>query len=116
VRAGLREVVTALSFLSYAGNPGRPQAAGEAFLRGAEHLGPGLRTAIMPAIEIFPESLREALDVLAASDPDVRRRVMEAAEACVMADEKVTVEEWEILRVLGGALECPLPPIGDVVN
>jgi hypothetical protein len=112
VRAAFGEVVTVLSFLAHAGNPGRPQAAMEAFSRGAERLGPGLRAAIMPIIEIEPDSLREAFDALAASDSDVRRRMMDAAEACVMADEKVMVEEWEILRVLGGALDCPLPPWG----
>jgi hypothetical protein len=114
VRAAFGEVVTALSFLAHAGNPGRPQAAEEAFLKGAERLGPGLRAAIMPIIEIEPDSLREAFDVLATSDADVRRRMMDAAEACVMADEKVTVEEWEVLRVLGGALDCPLPPAFDL--
>jgi len=110
VRAAFGKVVTALSFLAHAGNPGRPQAASEAFLRGAERLGPGLRAAIMPIVEIDPDSLRESLDVLATSDSDVRRRMMDAAEACVLADEKITVEEWEVLRVLGGALDCPLPP------
>jgi hypothetical protein len=114
VRAAFGAVVTTLSFLAHAGNSGRPQAAEEAFRRGAARLGPGLRAAIMPIIEITPESLREALDALATSDPDVRRRLMDAAETCVMADEKVTVEEWEVLRVLGGALDCPLPPLAAI--
>jgi hypothetical protein len=59
------------------------------------------------------ERLDEALDALAALAPLHKRELLAACAAGVMVDERVTVEEAELLRAVADALGCPVPP--DVV-
>ncbi|THF62639.1 M48 family metallopeptidase [Pseudothauera rhizosphaerae] len=60
---------------------------------------------------IRPESIDAALDRLAASTPPFRRRLVEACAAAVIWDGRVTPAEFELLRTVGEALDCPLPPL-----
>lgn len=74
--------------------------------------------------ELFPESKRaatmtdpslavidSALDDLAAAVPILKRSVVAACIACVLADEQVTVTEAELLRAVADSLGCPVPPL-----
>ncbi len=73
---------------------------------------------------IFPESksvvtmtepslsvIDGALDDLAAAVPKLKRRVVKACVACVLADRQVTVAEAELLRAVADSLGCPVPPL-----
>jgi Zn-dependent protease with chaperone function len=52
-----------------------------------------------------------ALDQLAAATPKAKKRILDACSACIGADDHVTVEESELLRIIADALECPMPPL-----
>jgi Zn-dependent protease with chaperone function len=57
-----------------------------------------------------PEVIDRALRSLAALVPQGKKRLLEAATACVVADRKVTVAEAELLRAIADSLDCPVPP------
>jgi hypothetical protein len=52
-----------------------------------------------------------ALDELAAVVPNLKRGVVAACIACVLADRQVTVAEAELLRAVADSLGCPVPPL-----
>jgi Zn-dependent protease with chaperone function len=52
-----------------------------------------------------------ALDRLAACSPTLKQRLLRAATHCVAADGQVMAGEAELLRVIAGSLDCPMPPI-----
>ena len=51
-----------------------------------------------------------ALDRLETAVPVAKKRFLDAAAHCVMADGRVTLAEGELLRGVADALGCPLPP------
>ncbi|MBW3598424.1 MAG: hypothetical protein KY475_14270, partial [Planctomycetes bacterium] len=53
----------------------------------------------------------EALNKLASASPQIKKRVLAAATACVAADGQVTVNEGELLRAIADSLDCPIPPL-----
>jgi hypothetical protein len=55
--------------------------------------------------------LDRALAALESLKPRLKERLLEAAAACVAQDGQVTVAEAELLRAVGAALDCPLPPL-----
>lgn len=57
-----------------------------------------------------PEVIDRALRSLAGLVPQGKKRLLEAATACVVADRKVTVAEAELLRAIADSLDCPVPP------
>ena len=57
-----------------------------------------------------PQAMVKALDKLSLASPPIKARVVDACAHCVLADEEVTLEEGELLRVVCVALDCPLPP------
>lgn len=54
--------------------------------------------------------LNDALDRLVAAAPRVKRQVVDACSHTVLADDKVTLDEGELLRAVAATLNCPLPP------
>ena len=56
------------------------------------------------------EALTEALMRLEQASPRLKQYVIEACARGVLHDEKVTVQEAELLRAVAVALDCPLPP------
>ncbi len=55
--------------------------------------------------------LRAALDKLRQTIPGVNKRILNAAIVAIAADQEVTVTEAELLRAIGAALNCPIPPL-----
>jgi len=53
----------------------------------------------------------QALNVLAAVVPKIKRRIVNACAACVVFDQHITVAEAELLRAVVDSLGCPIPPI-----
>ena len=59
------------------------------------------------------KQLDQALDQLATAIPKLKRQMLLAFSACIASDDRVTIEEAEMLRVFADALGCPIPPIID---
>jgi hypothetical protein len=72
-----------------------------------------------PSNRLLPRdkcSLRDfdaALRTLAEAVPAIKRRVVDACAACILANQQVTVRERELLRAISAKLGCPLPPLVD---
>jgi hypothetical protein len=56
------------------------------------------------------ESVDRALDRYDSASPALKRSLMLACAATVMADDEVTDREAELIRAIGDALDCPVPP------
>ena len=56
-------------------------------------------------------ALDEALNRLACASPQIKKRILEACAASIVADGQVTVDEGELLRVFADSLDCPVPPL-----
>jgi hypothetical protein len=56
-------------------------------------------------------ALDAALSRLDEAAPEVKRRVLEGAGACVTADRQVTATEAELLRAVSASMSCPMPPL-----
>lgn len=52
-----------------------------------------------------------ALQTLNQSVPAIKRRIVVACTACILANQQVTVREAELLRAICDTLDCPLPPL-----
>lgn len=98
-----------LSTLARVGSP-REQDAERTFRHGAHalHLDAGI--AILPASECTLAAVDQALDRYDAATPTLKRNLMLACAATVMADDEVTDREAELIRAIGDALDCPVPP------
>jgi hypothetical protein len=99
-----------LSCLAHYGSPSE-DAARQSFERGAALLGVSLQPRMTRADDAGLTQLDSALDVIVLAAPSVKRRVIEACAACVVADGRVAVDEAEFLRAVGDALDCPIPPL-----
>jgi hypothetical protein len=49
------------------------------------------------------------LDALSQAAPQVKRVLIDSCASCILADQNVTVEEADLMRVVGVALDCPIP-------
>ena len=65
---------------------------------------------MLPVDQCGLSTLDEALTRLSAASPVLKRMILTACTACIAADGAVTVEEAELLRAVGDALDCPIPP------
>jgi len=66
---------------------------------------------LLPAEGVSLDRVDEALSRLEGGAPAVRKQVLEAAAAVVLADARVELHEAEMLRALAEALEVPIPPL-----
>ncbi|MFM8572458.1 MAG: M48 family metallopeptidase [Pirellula sp.] len=55
-----------------------------------------------------------ALDRLAQVDIKSKRSLLDAFSACIVYDQRSTINEVELLRVISDALGCPMPPVLDL--
>ena len=101
-----------LATIAQAGNPEDPEAAREAYDKGAARI-PDLAKS-QPSVDwrqkINFGELGAALDRLVLASFPIKERVIDACAHCAFADRTVTVEEAELLRVVSVSLDCPLPP------
>lgn len=109
-----RDIVVFLSFLADAGSP-NPEQVSAAYAEAIKSLS-GENTKVaqnMPILarhQLSFERLSIALERLSKSTNKIKRRVVRATAACVLADQLVTVEEAQLLRVMCEVLDVPLPP------
>jgi Zn-dependent protease with chaperone function len=101
-----------LSMLAHAGHRDDPSAR-KAFEAGRQALGLE-QTRMRAAGEAGLRALDSALTDLEEAAPQIQRRVLEAAVACIAADRQVTAAEAELLRAISASLGVPMPPLLDV--
>jgi len=65
---------------------------------------------ILPSNECTLASVDRALERYDGAAPALKRSLMLACAATVMADDNVTDREAELIRAIGDALDCPVPP------
>jgi Zn-dependent protease with chaperone function len=87
------------------------EEAGRAFRHGLQALHPKDPTdPILLPNECTLSAVDRALQRYDGAAPELKRGLMFACAATVMADDKVTDREAELLRAVGDALDCPVPP------
>jgi Zn-dependent protease with chaperone function len=103
-------VAKVLALLAWEGQP-EPDQAARAFDAGMRSYIGGDHTHRLPPREQC--SLAEfdaALRTLNQSVPAIKRRIVVACAACILANQQVTVRA-ELLRAICDTLDCPLPPL-----
>jgi Zn-dependent protease with chaperone function len=104
----LSSLGTMLSTVAYAGQDNPPDAQ-QALDQAAATLGQPM--TLLPREQCTLRAFDQAMGDLAQASPQIKRRVLTAAAACVAADGKVTVNEGELLRVIAALLGCPMPSL-----
>ncbi len=97
-----------LSCLAYWGTDDAAKAR-KAFSIGMEELG-GPVPPMLPMDQYGVQALDESLAMLSEASPDMKRTILAACTACIGADGIVTIAEAELLRAVGDAFDCPIPP------
>ena len=106
------EIVVLLSLLAHAGTQGEAQPA---FGAGASRL--GLRDAALLSREALSfETAAAALERLRGLAPRAKAELVSALFATLTWDRKVRLAEAELMRMVGAALDCPVPPLFDVLG
>jgi Zn-dependent protease with chaperone function len=96
-----------LSLVAHAGQ--RDEAAvAAAFARGAAQA-PVDGLDLLPLAEMRTEALDRALEGLSSAAPAYRRRLVTALAATAWHDDRLAPAEAELLAVVCGALDCPVP-------
>jgi hypothetical protein len=101
------DMVLLLSTLARAGSSDT-DAQKAAFAKGGTRL--GFKDELPPGGKLAADSVSEALGRLRLVTPLVKPQVIAACVDTALADEQVTVPEMELLRAIGMAIDCPLPP------
>jgi Zn-dependent protease with chaperone function len=100
-----------LSVLAWEGHQ-EPENAARAFDAGMRSFIGGDHTIpLQPSAELTLAEFDAALQTLNQSVPAIKRRIVTACAACILADQQVIVREAELLRAICDTLDCPLPPL-----
>src|SRR5262245_52595503 len=104
-------VATVLALLAWEGQP-EPDQAARAFDTGMRgYIGGDHTHRLPPREECSLAEFDAALQTLSQSVPAIKRRIVVACAACILANQQVTVREAELLRAICDTLDCPLPPL-----
>ena len=104
-------VATVLALLAWEGQP-EPDQAARAFDTGMRgYIGGDHTHHLPPREECSLAEFDAALQTLNQSVPAIKRRIVDACAACILANQQVTVREAELLRGICDTLDCPLPPL-----
>jgi hypothetical protein len=104
-------VATVLALLAWEGQP-EPDQAARAFDTGMRsYIGGDHTHRLPPREECSLAAFDAALQTLNQSVPAIKRRIVVACAACILANQQVTVREAELLRAICDTLDCPLPPL-----
>lgn len=98
-----------LSMLAWWGNGMDKSKADEAFSVGAATFGAGAGVQPVPFDSLKPSQLEPVLDALSQAAPQAKKAIIDACASCILADKNVTVEEADLMRAVGAALDCPIP-------
>ena len=104
-------VATVMALLAREGQP-EPDQAARAFDTGMRgYIGGDHTHRLPPREECSLAEFDAALQTLNQSIPAIKRRIVVACTACILANQQVTVREAELLRAICDTLDCPLPPL-----
>lgn len=103
------EIALTLSALACAASRD-PVLAPRAFAAGAAQLGL-IQDRLQFRADADFVALDAALEKLAGASAPIKQRTLLAAAHTVNADGRVAVEEFELLRAVAAALDCPMPPV-----
>jgi len=104
-------VATVLALLAWEGQP-QPDQAARAFDLGMHgYIGGNHSHRLPPREQCSLAEFDAALQMLNQSVPAIKRRMVVACTACILANQQVTVRETELLRAICDTLDCPLPPL-----
>lgn len=67
--------------------------------------------ALLPAAALGPAVLHDALTDLAGLSPLLKKPLLDACIDCISHDGRLQVAEVELVRAIGEALDCPVPPL-----
>lgn len=67
--------------------------------------------SIIPLSKISIAKLNESIKKLFFTNLALRQKILEACAHMVLSDKSVTWKEREMLRAIGDALDCPIPPL-----
>lgn len=67
--------------------------------------------ALPPDAECTQAQLAVALFQFAQATPALRLQLIRCCAACIAVNQQVTAGEYELLRAICSALDCPLPPL-----
>ena len=110
LRALLPDARVLLATLARVGSRTEEEAE-RAFRHGVQTLQlKGSAGVILPSGECTLDSVDQALERYDSATPALKRGLMLACAATIMADDKVTDREAELIRAIGDALDCPVPP------
>jgi Zn-dependent protease with chaperone function len=109
-----RDSMILLSCLAHAGSDD-PAGAEFAFAEGVKAISigetnPEDQMALLAGDELSFERLDAALDRISRANNGIKHRIVRATAACVLADQNVSIEEAQILRVMCEVVDVPLPP------
>jgi len=88
---------------------GSQDKAEQAYGAGLKSLGQPVSRLDAGAVSL--RAISDALDVLASASPTLKRTVMDACAACVLADGTIATEETELLRAIADTMDIPMPII-----
>ncbi|MEW5734119.1 MAG: M48 family metallopeptidase [Thermodesulfobacteriota bacterium] len=109
------ELGVILSCLAWQGTDD-PDQAREAFRKGLSQLPLRSTKEVLAARPEDFSAFSYALSQAALAQPELKAQIITACSACVLADNKVTAGEAELLHAISGLLGCPPPPILADVN
>jgi Zn-dependent protease with chaperone function len=104
-----QDAVRLLSMLAWWGNGKDKSKAVEAFSAGAEKFGSGAGPQPVPFDSLRPSQLEPVLDALSQAALSAKKTIIDACASCILADRNITVEEADLMRAVGAALDCPIP-------
>lgn len=105
----LKSCQTLLSALADRGHRSPGEAQG-AFSGALPFLHPKLAGRLPFVEELTLNELDGALREINGATPAIKKRIIRACTACITNDALVSAEEAELMRAIGAALDCPVPP------
>lgn len=99
-----------LSTLAWAGNQAQ-EAAQEAFSQGLAQLEIRREVLIIEKDKCSFQALDRVLESLAGADPAQKKKLLTACLACVSHDQWLSLDEFELLRVIADSMDMPIPPV-----
>lgn len=104
-----------LSHLTYYGEQGDQKNLQTVFSSGFNRLDLG-ETQLLARDQLKLEDLNNAIYHFSRLYPLVKPKLLKACASCIQADGVVTLEQYELLRVLSALLDCPMPLIEESLH
>jgi Zn-dependent protease with chaperone function len=103
------EISCILSLLARLGQGG-PEAEESFRQAAATFTGHAAQLVFLSPVQCSLKYFDQALTSVGLAPFAIRSKVLSACLACVIHDEKITINEAELLRAIADALGCPVPP------